>query len=254
MISDEMLSQAAAKAAVLINESLPEASACNHPFSARFQRKMSRIIRRANRPVLYRALRSAASILLVMMLGFGSVLAIHTQAREIVFGWVRKQYESFFHYSFAGTSDREGSAQYYPGWVPDGHRLITVDEINGGECYVYYDENGGIATFIYSTNPTSLEMYIGCVGYEQREVTINGLYGILYISPSDRESSELIWIDDEKGTIFNVSAHVGEEELIKMAENITVNDNPKKIEYSVQNCLPSSLYRLYMIVRREVIL
>ncbi len=226
MIRDEMLFQAAAKAAALINESLPEASACNHPFSAKFEQKMSRIIHRANHPVLYRTLRSVASFLLVMMLGFGSVLALNADAREVVFGWVRKQYDSFYTYFFDGTSHREDSTQYCPSWVPDGHRLITVYEIDGGETYIYYDENDGITQFSYSSNPTSLEMYIQCVGYEQREVNINGLVGVLYISPNNSEASELVWVDNEKGVIFNVSAHVGEEELIKMAEKIAVNKNP----------------------------
>lgn len=225
MISDEMLSQAATKAAMLINESLPESSVCNHLFSARFERKMGRIIRRANHPILYRSLRSAASILLVMMLGFGSVLAINAEAREIVFGWVREQYESFYTYFFDGTPDPEDSTKYCLGWVPDGHCLIAVYEIDGGESYIYYDENENITQFSYSSNPESLEMYIQCVGYEQREVTVNSLTGTLYISPNNSEASELVWADNEKGVIFNISAHAGIDEIIKIAENITVNIN-----------------------------
>lgn len=225
MISDEMLYQAAAGAAAFINKSLPEASACNHPFSARFVRKMNRIIRRTNHPVLYRVLQSAASIFLIMMLGFGSVLAINADAREIVFGWVRKQYESFYTYFFDGASNREDTTRYCPGWLPDGHRLITVYEIDGGEGYVYYDENDGITGFCYSSNPTSLEMYLQSVGYEQREVSVNGLPGVLYLSPSSTESSAIIWMDNEHGIIFNVSAHVREEELIKIAENVIIKNN-----------------------------
>lgn len=225
MISDEMLSQAAAKVAVLINESLPDPSLCTHYFSARFERKMERIIRRANHPILYRALRGVASFLIVIMLGFGSVLALNAEAREIVFGWVRKQYESFYTYFYDGTSNREDSSQYYPGWVPDGHCLITVYEIDGGKVYIYYDENDNITQFSYSSNPESLEMYIQCVGYEQREVTVNNLAATLYISPNNSEASELVWAGNEKGVIFNISAHAGIDDIIKIAENITVNNN-----------------------------
>lgn len=225
MISDEMLSQAAAKVAALINESLPDPSLCSHHFSVRFERKMERIIRRANHPVSYRTLRGVASFLLVIMLGFGSVLALNAEAREIVFGWARKQYESFYAYFFDGASNREDSSQYYPGWVPDGHCLITVYEIDGGEAYIYYDENDNITQFSYSSNPESLEMYIQCVGYEQREVTVNSLAGTLYISPNNSEASELVWADNEKGVIFIISAHAGIDEIIKIAENIAINNN-----------------------------
>lgn len=96
MITDEMMAQAASELADAINESLPAPSECTHQFSPRFEKKMKRLIRRANHPTIYRALRSVASILLVIMIGFGSTLAVSAEAREIVFGWVKQQYENFY--------------------------------------------------------------------------------------------------------------------------------------------------------------
>ncbi len=44
---------------------------------------MKRLTRRANHPILYRNLRMAASVLLVFMIGFGSILTVSTEARDI---------------------------------------------------------------------------------------------------------------------------------------------------------------------------
>lgn len=51
-------------------------------------------------------------------------------------------------------------------------------------------------------------------------MTVNGMPATLYIPPSDDRSPDLIWEDSEKSVIFFITAHVSENDLIKMAENI----------------------------------
>lgn len=220
MISDEMLSQAAAKVAVLINESLPEASICNHPFSARFERKMGRIIRRANHPILYRTLRSVASILLVMMFGFGSVLAINAEAREIVFGWVKQQYETFYEYLFEGEANNSETNKYYPGWVPDGCELVTIQETAGGETYIYTDDQDTLIQFYYIFDPDSQKMFVDTVEYIKESVIINGHSGEVFISLNEAETNSIVWTDNSKNVLFYISGNFEREVLIKMAENV----------------------------------
>ena len=57
MISDAMLQQAVEELATAINESLPDPKECVFQFSPKFERKMKRLTRRANHPILYRSLR-----------------------------------------------------------------------------------------------------------------------------------------------------------------------------------------------------
>ena len=96
MITDEMLSEAARKAAIRINDSLPVPAECDHQFSAKFDRRMKKLIHLSNHPIRYRLLRSAAMIALVLFLGFGSVLSVSVEAREVVLGWIKQQYETFY--------------------------------------------------------------------------------------------------------------------------------------------------------------
>lgn len=58
----------------------------------------------------------------------------------------------------------------------------------------------------------------------QKEVTVNGLPATLYI-PSNDDSPGIIWEDREKGVLFVLTAHVSENILIKMAENIVAKNN-----------------------------
>lgn len=220
MITDEMLAQAAAELADAINASLPAPEECHHQFSAKFERKMKRLIYKTNHPIQHRILRSVASILLVILLGFSSVLAVSAEAREAVFGWIREQYKSFYAYFFEGQQVDDGPATYSPGWMPDGFEYATTLEIAGGEVYIYTDANGSIAQFSYSTTPDNFGFYVETVDYEYRVVYVNGLVGDLYIPYDDSLSSELLWKNSSGDTIFSVSAPIEEELLIKIAEQI----------------------------------
>lgn len=224
MITDKMLAQAAAELATAINESLPDPKDCTHEFSAEFERKMKRITRRANHPILYRTLRSVASIILVITIGFGSVLAVSAEARAADFGWVKEQYESFYEYFFEGEVELAESAKYQPGWMPDGCELLTVEETAGGETYIYKDKSGLLAQFYYIYDPDSQKLYIDTVEYISEPVSINGHSGEMYISIYDDETSSIVWTDNSTNTLFYVSGPYEKDTLIKIAENIQVKE------------------------------
>lgn len=224
MITDKMLAQAAAELATAINESLPDPKDCTHEFSAEFERKMKRITRRANHPILYRTLRSVASIILVITIGFGSVLAVSAEARAAVFGWVKEQYESFYEYFFEGEVELAESAKYQPGWMPDGCELLTVEETAVGETYIYKDKSGLLAQFYYIYDPDSQKLYIDTVEYISEPVSINGHSGEMYISIYDDETSSIVWTDNSTNTLFYVSGPYEKDTLIKIAENIQVKE------------------------------
>lgn len=223
MITDEMLAQAAAELADAINASLPAPEECHHQFSTKFERKMKRLIYRTNHPIQHRFLQSAASILLVILLGFSSVLAVSVEAREAVFGWVRGQYESFYAYFFEGQSEESEPVSYYPGWMPDGYAYETTFEIAGGKSLVYIGSDGTIAEFSYSTSPENFVMFIESVECEQRSVWINGIEGTLYIPYDSSVASGIVWINKASNTIFHISASIESDVLMQIAEQIKNN-------------------------------
>ena len=135
MITDAMMSQAAALLAEAINNSLPAPYECAHDYSAGFERKIKRLMRKVDHPVRHRMLRAAASILLIIFIGFGAVLSISAEAREIVFGWVRHQCGSFYDYFFVGENCNATQAKYYPNWIPNDCTFLASYETSGGEVH-----------------------------------------------------------------------------------------------------------------------
>ena len=221
-MNEEELSQAAARAAELLNEALPRPEDCTHEFSPRFRRKMRHLMFRQNHPVLMRGLQSAAVLFLTITVLFGSLLTVSTDAREFVSGWVRGQFGSGFIYTFDGDAAPSEIPQYCLGWIPDGYTQDFTSELEGGKILIYGNAEGKQMLFAYSSASTgtvfALHQTDDCI---QEDVSINGMTGTIYISPRENEPSAIVWIDQERNIVFDIGAVVDPQTLIKMAENVT---------------------------------
>ncbi len=220
-MNEEELSRAAARAAELLNEALPKPEDCNHTFSPRFRRKMRRLLFRQNHPVLTRALQSAAVLFLTITVLFGSLLTVSTDAQEFVSGWVKTKIETVYHFYYEGNpSQGDSSTEYVLGWIPDGYTLVETVDFPGERIYGYVDaDKKWNLTFSYSADSSGADIYMLNADCAQKEVTVNGLPATLYI-PFNDDSPAIVWEDREKGVLFFITAHVSEDVLIKMAENI----------------------------------
>ncbi len=219
-MDEETLSQAAARAAELLSDALPKPEDCGHEFSPRFRRRMQRLMFRQQHPILMRGLQSAAAVLLTITVLFGSLLAVSTKAREFVSGWVKTRIETIYHFYYEGDAAQTASTEYILGWIPDGYTLIDIFELSSEKWYTYANEDSNwTLTFLYSADSSGADIYILNADCTQKEATVNGLPATLYI-PSNDDSPAIIWEDREKGVFFLITAHVSEDVLIKMAENI----------------------------------
>lgn len=219
MINDAMLKQAAEELAIAINESLPDPKECVYQFSPKFEKKLKRLTRRANHPILYRSLRMVASVLLVFMIGFGSILTVSTEAREIVFGWMRVRYQSMYEYFFEDEIENPENVTYYPQWLPEDCKFETSYSTLGGEVYIYFTPRDSLVQFSYISKSNE-KLYMDGVDAEQKDVMINGGSGKLYISHNEGQTSSLIWMNKSRTVLFSISGDYDEDVLIKMAENI----------------------------------
>ena len=76
MISDERLCKAAQQAEKAFLASLPEPKDCKATFSPAFERKMKKLVKRTDHPIMYWIQKSVACLILILLLGGGSVLAL----------------------------------------------------------------------------------------------------------------------------------------------------------------------------------
>lgn len=151
---------------------------------------------------------------------FGSLLTVSTDAREFVSGWVKSKIETIYHFYYEGDAAQADSTEYVLGWIPDGYTLVETIDFPGERIYGYVDaDKKWNLTFSYSADSSGADIYMLNADCAQKEVTVNGLPATLYI-PFNDDSPAIVWEDREKGVFFFLTAHVSEEDLIKIGENI----------------------------------
>lgn len=191
------------------------------------------IYEREKKPVWSIWTAKAAGFLLILLAGSIIFFTVNTEARAALLGWIREFYAgNYYRYSYEGEKENttETKKRYQLGWVPEDYQLADTFEIEGGESCIFLDEDNNIMDFSYSTQPESLEMYIETADFEHQEIAVKGLSGDLYVARDSTQSSTMMLMDDESGTIFSISAPVSEEELIKIAESIEEKE-PEPVSY-----------------------
>lgn len=216
MISEEALRQAAAEASDCLVRSLDEAGIPAHNFSARFERKMRRLIRRTRHPAAYRALVRVACAFLAFLLGSGVFLAVNPEARAAFFGWVRTQYERLFVYDVANTGEQTELPEYTLGWLPEGYeevgRYIYPEYI-----WILYSDNNNEIDFLYSYDN---KLYLSYADSMVKQTCVKNLPAEFYYSQKDNGRNAIVWSDPNTPILFIINSKFEENIMIHMAENI----------------------------------
>lgn len=222
MISDSMLRSAAKKSCEIYVSRLeagydPKAQ---HKFSPEFEKKIKKLKRKANHPIVYRSLQRIASIILVCLFACSAWLTVDAEARSAFFGWVKEIYETYFVYRFEGNADYSNSTvAYRPTWLPEGYTEFYIENTESTAVVSYQNEEGLLLTFQYTHNPNETDWFIDAEHAVIKETTVNGCPAEILLADNITTASVIVWTD-EQDSAFYVSAFLGESELIKVAENI----------------------------------
>ena len=137
MITDSMLRSAAKKSCEIYVNQLESGydPKTQHEFSPDFEKKIKKLRRKANHPIVYRSLQRIASIILVCLIACGAWFTVDAEARSAFFGWVKEIYETYFVYRFEGNADySESSVAYRPTWLPEGYTCLLYTSPSPRDC------------------------------------------------------------------------------------------------------------------------
>ena len=165
-------------------------------------------------------LSKVACVFLAILLTGSAVLTFSVEARAAFFGWVREQVETYYMYFFEGNAAVTEPAKYELGWMPENCIFVTSYETAGGEVYIYTDERDTLIQFTYTSEPDNEKVYVDYAEYTEKQVTINGNAGSLFIAPSEDNTDGIVWTDPNTNTLFFISGHFDQETFIKIAENV----------------------------------
>lgn len=215
-MTEKQLRQAAEEYVQALSESLeaPEA----HTFSRRFERGMRGLLAKSAHPALAAFGRAVASFAMVMLVLFGSVLAVDAEARELFLGWFRQQMDGAVHFSSRNPSQVD--TEYQLTWIPEGYEFFDLVQEQDGETILYANEAGDLLRFTYLHSSENGETYLFTGEHDEKQVSVQGMTGTLYLPHDTINGKDLIW-QNEAGTLFEISGRCDEDVLLRVAESVT---------------------------------
>ena len=189
-------------------------------FSPEFETKMKKLVRRANHPIRYRVVQTAACILLAALLSGCTALAISPEAREAFVGWVRDVYETWFVYHYTGEEQpTPENMVYVPTWVPEGYEEIAAPQVGTFVRTQYENGEKDLLTVSYLKGTETSSLNVEWEGAVVQQTSVGRLLADLYLNP-DNGPNILVWTDMKKDAAFWITAPLPEEELVRVAESI----------------------------------
>lgn len=217
MITDETLQVAAEEVAMAMLNNIPKET---HSFSARFEKKMQQLLRRAKHPVFYQVMRYAAVIVLAVTVLFGAVFAVSPTVRAAVIGWVQSVFHEFYKYTSEETTPPDVEYEYYLPESFDDYSLLTTLDDQNGKTYVYTNKQGQIMQFSYSHASNGENLYVNAEDYEVFADLVGNNPADIYISKTDERENVIIWQDNSQNVLFTISGFVNHEELLEIAKRV----------------------------------
>lgn len=220
MTQQEMLRQAAAQADQAIRRSLPAPEDCRPQFSPDFEKKMNRLLRRVQHPIFYRLPQYAACLVLAVLVAGGGWLTVDAGARSYFMTWVRQRYDAFVEYRFVGEKPEGQLPQYCLTELPTGYTEAERIDMDNLFAVIYRDEQGNqiVLSYTWGSDASSL-FVVGEIGEEKR-VPLEGTVADLYLPKDPKEASVLVWISEQDGIAFSLSAVLPEEELLRLCQGM----------------------------------
>lgn len=222
MITDSMLRSAAKKSCEIYVNQLESGydPKTQHEFSPDFEKKIKKLRRKANHPIVYRSLQRIASIILVCLIACGAWFTVDAEARSTFFGWVKEIYETYFVYRFEGNANAsESSVAYRPTWLPEGYTEFYIESTDTTTVVSYQNKEGLLLTFQYTHNQNGTDWFIDAEHAAIKETTVNGCPAEVLLTDNITTANALAWTD-EQDSAFYVSGFLSESDLIKIAENV----------------------------------
>lgn len=221
MIHEDKLNIAAAKATMAIIDSLPAPEECSHEFTPGFKSKMQRTIRRAKHPVIYNLPKQVACFIIAVIIISSTWLTVDADARTTFFAWIREKYESFIEYRFVGKPSL-GHDNYELTWLPDGY--TEIDRLSTGDgCTVIYSNNIDLIHFAYSNGTDATSLFIGEFSEDIQTIQLENAYAEFYQSRDNNGTNTIVWMSENKDTLFSITASLPKHLMIKLCENVQKN-------------------------------
>ena len=199
-----------------------------HP-SAHHQRQMRLMVkdplgwsRRKARPVWKAVAQRAAVVLLIISLGFGTVMAGSPTARAAFVRWVTEWRETYIVYRFAGENISGEMPQFEITGLPEGFVETERVEFPEMSSITYENEAGDVISFNYIYMSQGGASAFETENSDVYDIEVNHMNGLFGESQIPGNFNTIVWIDTEQNIQFDISGVFNYLDMLHMAESVSL--------------------------------
>lgn len=224
--TDDDLRQAAHLLSQRMMASLPTPEECNEKPSPNLHAKIMRLIEKDLRKATFqRITKLVASILLCILLGCSTWLAVDVVARTAFFQWVREAYEESVLYRYFNDPADPNAIEALPAYtlspLPEGYQETAAM----GDDFirmVIFDGPDGTIMLSYQRLQTGNQLEIHSAEFEPTSTSVGNIPADYYDFKDPETSNELVWIDESAEIAFRLIAKLGESEMVALANTVKI--------------------------------
>jgi len=202
------------------------------PPSRRYQRAVRRMLKDPlryaadyGRPVWFKALRTAAAVILALLVTFGTAMTI-PPVRAAVVKCFTTWYEEHIRVRFPGDSSAATTAKpcdWYLAGIPEGYtETVLVDSANHKKVIYTHDTEPTLYFYVYLT-ASSRNLMTDIDNSIQSIITLNGHNAYCFDGNTEENFNILIWYDETQTYVFQLLGKAEIETLLDIACSLTKN-------------------------------
>lgn len=178
--------------------------------------------RRKARPVWKAVAQRAAVVLLIISLGFGTVMAGSPTARAAFVRWITEWCETYIVYRFAGENISGEMPQFEITGLPEGFVETERVEFPEMSSITYENEAGDVISFNYVYMSQGGVSAFETENSDVYDIEVNHMNGLFGESPIPGNFNTIVWIDTEQNIQFDISGVFNYLDILHMAESVSL--------------------------------
>ena len=223
VLTEERLREAVLKAHDIWLSTI-EADEEKYVLSPAFERKIKHLIQRMKlRRIAGKVARTAAGILLTILVGAAAWLTFDVEARAAVKAWFMEFYEHNIVYRFCENAESDELPLYELGYIPDEF-VLEREVITEKFRALHYKNQKTGKTFVFEYRVGDKNTYLNLCRLNDEmaleKVMINDVESNYFLGCDQRKDNALIWMKEEVNIVFILNSNLEKLELIKIAEGM----------------------------------
>lgn len=208
---------------------LPEPEDCPADFTPAFEEKIRALQKTHARKTAHRqTMRRLVAAVLAVVIALSALVLSNPQARAAVFSWVRKVFGYRTTYVLP-EEEHVSLPEYVPQWLPEGFEVVFSNEMEHSRVTSYFNPEQGYGGFSFAYEVATGEARVTADtsggDYTQEIVSINGMYGELFVEKNGAAGNMLIWIDEPRQVILTLDGFLSPQDMMHIAQNVKLSDS-----------------------------